>query len=265
MEVPRHRKGAAAAMVSQLAVTHESLEKIANDVARSLSYATIEGRSAYVSTAVTYANGTHVVVRLDQDGDNFFVSDDGYASQNADMFGGTHPFQRIAADIAKRFGINYDRRSFFVMKATKSQLPAAVTLVANASSTAVERTLYALDRLKIKKTKELFAERISSAFGDKAVFNAELRGSTKEWAVDAAIVDEANVVAIFEFVSPTAMSVAFAHMKIGDISAMVERPRTTIVLSDYDKTDPPLRQILSSSADFVIPASSDLEAYRKAA
>lgn len=252
-------------MVSQLAVTNESLEKIADDVARSLSYATVEGRSAFVSTTVTYANGTHVVVRLDQDGDSFFVSDDGYASLNADMFGGAHQFQRIVADVAKRFGVSYDQRSFFILKATRGQLPAAVTLIANASATSIERTLYALDRMKFKKTKELFVERISRAFGDRASFNIDFRGSTKVWEVDAAIIDRSNVVAIFEFVSPAATSVAVAHMKVGDISAMTERPRTAIVLSDYDKTDPPLRQILSSSADLVIAADSDLEAYHKVA
>lgn len=265
MEVPRHRKCAAAAMVSQITLTHESLEKIADDVARSLSHATVEGRSAFVSTAVTYANGTHVVIRLDQDGDSFFVSDDGYASLNADMFGGSRQFQRIAVDVARRFGVNYDQRSFFILKVAKTQLPAAITLVANASSASVERTLYALDRLKIKKTKELFVERISRAFGDKASFDFTFRGSTKEWEVDAAIVDRSDVMAIFEFVTPAATSVAVAHMKIGDISAMIERPRTAIVLSDYDNTDPPLRQILSSSADLVFDASSNLEAYRKAA
>jgi hypothetical protein len=252
-------------MVSQLAVTNESLQKIADDVARSLSHATVEGRSAFVSTTVTYANGTHVVIRLDQDGDNFFVSDDGYASLNADMFGGAFQFQRIAADVAKRFGISYDQRSFFILKATKNQLPAAVTLIANASAASIERALYALDRIKIKKTKDLFVERISKAFGDKASFNVDFRGSTKAWEVDAAIIDQSNVVAIFEFVSPAATSVAVAYMKVGDISAMIERPRTAIVLSDYDKTDPPLRQILSSSADVVIAADSDLEAYRRVA
>jgi hypothetical protein len=206
-----------------------------------------------------------VVVRLDQDGDYFFVSDDGYASLTSDMFGGAYQFQRIAADVAKRFGVGVDQRSFFILKVARSQLPAAVTLVANASSASVERTLYALDRLKTKKTKELFVERISRAFGDKASFNVDFRGSTKSWEVDAAIIDQSNVLAIFEFVMPAATSVAVAHMKVGDISAMLERPRTAIVLSDYDKTDPPLRQILSSSADIVIAASSDLEAYRKAA
>lgn len=252
-------------MVSQLGVTNVDLRTVADEVARSLSYASVEGRSAFVTTAVAYPNGSHAVVRLDQDGDSFFVSDDGYASMNCDMLGGANQFQRIAVDVAKRFGVSYDQRSFFILKASRQQLPAAVALIANASCIAVERTLYALDRLRVKKTKELFVQRILNAFGAKASFDVEYRGSTKPWNVDAVVTNRSEVVAIFEFVTPAPSSVAFAHMKVGDISSMIERPRTAIVLSDYDRTDAPLRQILSTSADLVIPANSELDAYRAAA
>jgi hypothetical protein len=252
-------------MVSQLTLTNETLGKIADEVARSLSYATIEGQSAFVTTAVTYANGTGVIVRIDQDGDGFFVSDDGYASLNAETFGGSQQFSRLAGDVARRFGVSYDQRSFFILRVVKAQLPAAVVMIANASAVSVERTLYALDRIRVKQSKEIFIQKISSAFGDLAAFNVDFRGSTKSWEVDAAIMHGPNVAAIFEFVTPAATSVAVAHMKVGDISAMTDRPKTAIVLSDYDKTDAPLRQILSSSADLVIAASSDLSAYRLAA
>ncbi|THV22235.1 hypothetical protein [Peteryoungia ipomoeae] len=252
-------------MVSQLGVKNVSLQKIADEVARSLSYASVEGYSAFVTTAVTYPNGSHAVVRLDENGDSFFVSDDGYASMNCDMLGGASQFQRIAVDVARRFGVSYDQRSFFILKASRQQLPAAVALIANVSAVAVERTLFALDRLRVRESRELFVQQILNAFGAKATFDVEYRGSTKAWNVDAVVTDNSNVVAIFEFVTPAPSSVAFAHMKVGDISSMVERPRTAIVLSDYDKTDASLRQILSSSADLVMPANSELDAYRAAA
>lgn len=252
-------------MVAQLGMKSDSLQRIADDVAQSLSYASVHGRSAFISTALTYANGARVVVRIDQEGDEFFVSDDGYANTNAEMFGGTYQFHRLAPDVARRFSVNYDRRSFFVIKVVKDQLPAAVVMVANASSVSVERTLYALDRVKVKKSRELFLEKVSSAFGEKASFDVELRGATKSWEVDAAVMDHSEVIAVLEFVTPSPSSVAFAHMKVGDISSMMDRPKTAIVLSDYDGTEAPLRQILSSSADVVIPANSDLESYRLAA
>lgn len=54
-------------------------------------------------------------------------------------------------------------------------------------------------------------------------------------------------------------------MKVGDISLMRIRPKTVIVLSDYEKTEPPLRQILFSAADRIIRASAMVEEYRNAA
>jgi hypothetical protein len=265
MEMPEHQGCTAAAMVASIGLTNENLQAIAGDVARSLSHAMVEGRVAYITTAVTYPNGSGVVVRLDQDDDHFFVSDDGQASLNADMFGAGHVFARVASDVAKRFSVEYDQRSFFILKVRRNQLPAAVALIANASSVSVDRTLTALDRQKIKVSRELFINRITEAFGKLAVFDATVRGSSKNWDVDAAIIEGQHVNAVFEFVSPAHASVASAHMKIGDISAMIERPRTAIVLADYDRTDAALRQILSSSADAVFAAKANISEYRLAA
>ena len=186
--MPEHKGRTAAAMVSSIGLTAENLNVIADEVARSLSYATVEGRSAYVTTAVNYPNGTGVVVRLDQDGDSFFVSDDGQASLNSDMFGAGHVFPRIASEVAKRFSVDYDHRSFFILKVRRNQLPAAVALIANASSVSVDRTIMALDKIKVKASKELFVQRISEAFGDAAKFGVDIRGTSTSWEIDAAIV-----------------------------------------------------------------------------
>lgn len=252
-------------MVTSDDLNVENLQTIADEVARSLSYALVEGRTAFVTTGVNYPNGTAVVVRLDQDGETFFVSDDGQASLSADLFGAGHVFTKIASETAKRFSVEYDRRSFFLLRAKRKQLPAAVALIANASAVSVDHTLIALDRHRVRVSKDLFINRISEAFGADAIFDAAVRGTTKSWDVDAAIVRNNVVSAVFEFVTPAPQSVAFAHMKVGDISAMADHPRTAIVLSDYDKTDASLRQILSTSADVVIAAKSDIEEYRLAA
>ena len=252
-------------MVSFASLSNESLRQIADDVARSLSYAEVDGGAAFITTAVNYPNGSAVVVRLDPQGDHFFVSDDGGAAVTAEMFGAAQVFSRVASEVAKRFSVEYDQRSFFILKVSRSKLPAAVALIANASANALERTLTALDKQRVKMSRELFASRITEAFGSNAAFNVEYRGTTKTWDIDAAVMADRTVIAVFEFVNPAPMSVAFAHMKVGDISAMTDRPRTAIVLADYDKTDPPLRQILSSSADAVFSASATVIDYRRAA
>jgi hypothetical protein len=251
-------------MVTSIGLTNENLQVIADEVARSLSHAMVEGRTAYITTAVSYPNGTGVVVRLDQDDDHFFVSDDGQASLSAELFGAGHVFARIASDVAKRYSVEYDQHAFFILKVRRHQLPAAVALIANASAVSVDRTLTALDRQKIKVSRELFVNRITEAFGSLAVFDASIRGTSKTWDVDAAIIEDQRVNAVFEFVTPAHASVASAHMKIGDISAMFERPKTAIVLADYDRTDAALRRILSSSADAVFAAKAKIEDYRSA-
>ena len=252
-------------MVASIGLTNENLKEIADEVARSLSHAMVEGRTAFITTAVTYTNGTGVVVRLDQDDGNFFVSDDGQASLSAEMFGASHVFARVASEVAKRFSVEYDQRSFFILKVKRHQLPAAVAMIANASSVSVDRTLAALDRQKVKVSRELFVNRITEAFGSLAVFDATVRGTSKTWDVGAAIIEDQRVNAVFEFVTPAHTSVASAHMKMGDISAMFERPRTAIVLADYDKTDAALRRILSSSVDAVFAAKAEISEYRLAA
>lgn len=252
-------------MVTSIGLTNGNLQVIADEVARSLSYAMVEGRSAYITTAVTYPNGSGVVVRLDQDGDHFFVSDDGQASLAAEMFGASHAFAKVASDVAKRFSIDYDQRSFFILRVKRNQLPSAVALIANASSVSVDRTLAALDRQKVKASRELFVDRITEAFGNLAVFDATVRGTSKNWDVGAAVIENQQVSAVFEFVTPAHSSVASAHMKMGDISAMVERPRTVVVLADYEKTDAALRKILSSSVDAVFGAKAGITEYRAVA
>ncbi len=252
-------------MVASLGLSNDNLHSIADDVARSLSHAMVEGLSAFISTAVTYPNGTSVVVRIDQHGDMFFVSDDGRASLNVELFGGANAFARIASEVAKRFSVEYDQRSFFILQVRRNQLPAAVAIIANASSTAVDRAIQAMDRKRVEVSRDTFLGRISAAFGNSASFDVSIRGSTKNWDVDAAVISDGQFAAVFEFVTPAPASVAFAHMKMGDISGMFERPKTIIVLADYDKTEPPMRQILSSSVDRVFAAKAPVEEYRSAA
>ncbi|NKK82038.1 hypothetical protein [Rhizobium leguminosarum] len=252
-------------MVASTGLNNEGLQFIADEVARSLSHAMVDGRSAFISTAVNYPSGASVVVRIDQHGDMFFVSDDGQANLNAELFGGVHVFARIASDVAKRFAIEYDQRSFFILQVRRSQLPAAVAIIANASSIAVDRTIQAMERQRNKVSRETFVHRIVEAFGNSAIFDATIQGTSKNWDVDAAVVSNSQISAVFEFVTPAPPSIAFAHMKMGDISAMFDRPKTIIVLADYEKTDAPMRQILSSSADKVFAVKADIAEYRSAA
>ncbi len=249
----------------QNAFVEANLKLIADEVARSLSFAEISGRSAFITTPVTYANGTAVVVRLDEDDDGYFVSDDGYGAFTAETMGALQTFVKVAGGVAKRGGVNFDQRAFFIIRVDRDRLPAAVAAIANVSAAAVERTIYALESMKVKRSKVLFQARLEEAFGNKAKFDQPVRGATREWDFAGVIQDENGIAAVFEFVAPAFSAVAAANMKIGDVRGLTDAPSAIVALADYDKTEPSLRAILSNTADKVIAVTTAATEYRLAA
>lgn len=262
--MPGRQQDSSAPMVTQSRLIQSDLATIANDVARALSYSEIKGHSAFVTTAVTYPNGASAVVRIDEDRDGFFVSDDGYGAQCADLMGAMPAFNKVASSAAQRWGVQFDQRSFFVLHVTQDQLPGAVAAIANTSVNAVERTIYAIDALKVKRSREVFVARVTEAFGGRARFDAEVRGATRPWEIDAIVENSGGIAAVFEFVSPAFSAVASANMKLGDVKGLSSAPFAVAALADYQKTEPSFRSILSSAADLVIAANDDIALYRKA-
>lgn len=249
----------------QNAFLEVNIKQIADEVARSLSFAEISGRSAFITTPVTYANGTAVVVRLDPDADGFFVSDDGYGAFTAETMGALQTFVKVAGGVAKRAGVSFDQRSFFIIRVQRDQLPAAVAAIANVSASAVERTIYALESIKVKRSKVLFQARLEEAFGNRAKFDMPVQGATREWDFAGVIQGQRGIEAVFEFVAPAFTAVAAANMKIGDVRGLADAPHTIVALADYERTEPSLRAILSNAADKVIAVSTGAREYRLAA
>ena len=213
------------------------MQVIADDVARALASARVRGASAFISTAVRYPNGSSVIVRLDEHPDGFFVSDDGYAAVLADMMG-----------------------------VPREGLSTCVSFIANASSRSVERTIYAQEHIKIKRSRDVFNNRLIEAYGDKVSFDVSVIGGTgRSWEYEAAIVEHKRIEKLFTLVSPAFNAVAAANLKISDTRTAAESPQITAALSDYDRTEPALRSLLSASADLVIAANDEAARYRLAA
>lgn len=252
-------------MVEIVSLTSQEMAALAEDVSRSLARARVAGSTMFVTTAVTYTNGTSVVVRIDQDRAGFTVSDGGRGALAADLMGAITSFNRIVSDVASGAGVSFADRSFFLSGCPTGNLPTAIILVANASAQAVQRTAFAVERAKLKRSKQVFEARLSEAFGPRISFNASIRGLTTEWEFDGVLAADRRVAAVFEFVSPKMSAVATAHMKLGDVRNLTDPPRTVAALSDYDETAPALRSILSAAADKVIPVGSDVSLYEQAA
>lgn len=242
------------------------LKVIADEVARALSYGRVRGSSAYVTTAVTYPNGTAAVVRIDEDRDGFFVSDDGYGAFIAETMAALNTYIRLAPAVAKTAGLHFDQRSMFSIHVPRERLPGAVAAIANASNRAVERTVFAVERQKEARSREVFDQHIREAFGKRAQFEVHVRGATgREWDYAAGVIEGSRIITVFDLVSPTYGSVASANLKITDTRTLDDAPRITVALSDYDRTEPAFRSILSVSADAVIAVNDDVERYRQAA
>lgn len=243
------------------------LGAIAAEVARALTFSRVRGRSAYVGTGVYYPNGTMVMARIDEDTEGYFVTDDGQGAFAAETMGGSQQYAKAASQVAKRSGVQFDHRCFFTLRVPRDRLPGAVSAIANASSRAVERAIYMLDRVRIERSKDLFGERMLSAFGDAARFGVPMHGATgRPYDFDAGVQGAGgHHLALFEFVSPSFAAVAAANLKIGDVRALPDTPPIVVALADYDRTDESLRSILSVTANLVIPANDMPERYRSIA
>lgn len=240
------------------------LAAIAEEVARALTFARVRGRSAWVGTGVHYPNGTAVMIRIDQDPDGFFVTDDGQGAFAAETMGGSQQYAKAASQVAKRSGVQFDQRCLFSVHVPRNRLPGAVATVANASSRAVERAIYMLDRFRLERSKDVFGQRLRAAFGEDVRFGVSVHGATgRPYEFDAAVEGAGGVRrALFEFVSPSFTAVAAANLKIGDARALADTPPIVVALADYDRTDESLRSILSGAANLVIPANDIPANYR---
>jgi hypothetical protein len=239
------------------------LERILSALPTQIFFGRVENSSMFVSTGVSYPNGVGAVVRIDRDRNGFVVSDDGYAGFTADTMNASRAFSKVAPGVAARSGVNFERGTFLLANVASESLPVAIGLIANTSCRSIERVLAALEQPRIKRSRDIFDRRLRAAYGDKVSFDLEYKGATgRNWQFDAGVEQDGIIVRLFELVSPTTQAVAIANLKFTDTQALPDPPNVIAALSDYDKTDPALRSILSSAGGTVIAANDDVSKYR---
>lgn len=240
-----------------------TLRDVLADIPRVLFRIRERSRATFISTGVTYPNGTGVTVRVDRTHHNFVVSDDGYAAQIAETMGATNTLYRIAGGYAKQWGVAFEKGTFVIEDVSLDNLAVGISTVANTSARAMERVVAVLEQPKLRQSRVLFDKRLQDAFGQKVKFDLEFKGATgRPWEFDAGVVEGDRVVRLFELVSPSTQAVAIANMKISDTQSLDMPPHVTAALTDYDGTEPALRAILSHAGSTVIAASANVEMYR---
>jgi hypothetical protein len=237
----------------------------AAEIAKSL--VSIESRdgTAFISTPVTYPSGAHALVRVDGMNDRWFVSDDGYGAQEADMMGATTTFKRVAKTVAERTGIGFDQRFLFVIEATRDELPGAVVAVANASAEAVRRTAIRIEEIRYAASRETFDRKVEATFrGQKIIRQPEIMGSSgRSWEFSAGIEREGNIIYLLDLVRPRPNAVYATISKFTDVKSQDATRRGVAVLADMPHTDPHLVTLLSRVAGNALSADAPDEAWRK--
>jgi hypothetical protein len=244
-------------------VENISVNSIAEDVARALSYARTSNEGALVVTPLLYPGGGRAVIRINETEDGFFVSDGGGAKREADLMGGKGLFTRIARAAALRFAVRFDSDLMFDLEVPREALVMAAIAVANASKTAVEQTAERLSERHADSQRERLSERLVAAFPKADIkYDAHIRGASARWTFDAVLTDHDRTAA-FDIVLPHANAVHAAVSKFLDLRDLgPNAPARIAVVTDEKAT--PLIPLLGRTAR-IIPIASAPKAFQAAA
>lgn len=240
-------------------------EAAAAEVARALvSTQIVEGR-AYVTTPVTFPNGSHVIVRLDGMKDKWFVSDDGCGSLEAELMNAMATFRRVASQVAERAGVAFDQRSLFVVEATRSELPGAVVAIANATAEAVRRTAMRVEEIHYAASRALFDERVQATFRHETIIQQPtIAGiSGRQWEFSAGVERSGAIIILLDLVRPRPQAVYATVSKFIDVRPANTNRKGAAVLADINRTDPHLVSLLSRVAGLAMPAAASESEWRE--
>lgn len=248
-----------------MAVAALSIQQTANEVARALVRVSARDETVRLSLPLLYPGGSMVGVELSRLRSGFLVSDAGAARREAGLLGGERAFQRIAQDVAKRFGTRFDHNMIFDLDVGEIELVPAVMAVANAAKTAVENTAIHLAATEHADHRAYLWDRLQGLYG--SAFSREsvtFKGaSTDSYDFDAAVKAQGHLT-LFQVVTPNANSVNSAVTKFLDIRDLGEKvaPHRVSVVTNIDRTP---RLLVLGRTSRILSADASDEQYRMAA
>ena len=212
--------------------TQAGLAEVAAQIARGLSKADLVQGRAFIRTSVMLPSGSTVVVVVeDQGGGRYRLSDIGQGFEEADRLGMGRTYRRQAEDVAALSGIAFAGNAFVLSDTTQRQLVGGTMSVANAVARTAERTLLRAAQRPQDSTVERLVARLGHLFPQaELALDVELRGASEHpWNVDA-VVTVGPRRAVFDIVTPSPISVAFASTKFHDIALLDNAPMRVAVV-----------------------------------
>ena len=216
-----------------------------------------------VSMPVTYPSGASVVLEITRQKGQWYVSDRGGGSMEADMSGISRYYKSEAKRVAELAGVRFDGWDMFVAEVGDDALAGAMVVIANCSSEAVTvASLRAADGNRRDAHEELYV-RLSGIYKTKDVQkDAEAIGtSNHKWRVSVLVADN-HQRAFFEPVTNWYVSVVGTAAKFHDFAGMDYPPaRFSVVKSRQDLGD--FFGVVAAASTKVIPeTASDSEFLR---
>ena len=220
---------------------------------------------ALISTPLLYPSGATVVIRIDQNGSNYFLTDMGLGYQEADLPGASLLYTRQAKSVAEEFGVGFDDHALFLNDISRERLPGAVGALANASLQAITLAAYRLSERKNHDAAEFLYQRLIKVFTPSIVArDTQLLGaSNTEWHV-ANLVRFQEKVTVFEAVTSHRNSITSATAKFHDLARLPEPPNRVAVVGRKEDLGT-LLGVLSQAASVVTRSVPDQTIKRLAA
>lgn len=243
----------------------EAQRQVAEEIARGLAYADIQGTDVVVQTPIAFPGGRRVGIKLLGGPATFTITDDGATMREADLMGAADICRREARKIAKEYDLKFNEWELFEAEAPADRLVGYTVIVANAAALTMMRTADRFSERFAQRHREALAVRLQRVFGaGRVVQNAEVAGaSAKVWNFDARVELPSGRPGLFSIVTPAPISVAFAYSKIDDVSRDEPTPFLGAVLDGaFDPSDAAL---LRRAARKVFSLSDPDDAFRQAA
>lgn len=223
----------------------------------------MEGERARMAVPVLYPSGASAAVEIVLNGADCFVSDLALGQSEAEMQGAGGYFDAAARKAAKRFAVNYDGMSIFVIRTSIENIKSAIIAVANASVAASSSAIFrSLEEREKTNTEELF-NKVTRAFGSSAVFREqELLGRDTTWnAHNVVVVDDRKIV--FEYVTENQVSIASKFMMFSDLSKSSQSYSLNSVVSSIDRIG--AKAAMLADVSFVMQLAANDDEYRRRA
>lgn len=229
------------------------------------------GDELFVPTTTLLPGGelATIVVRSDEGG-RFSVSDNGggrEAALNQGVLSVGMGARRRATKIAQASGLHIDGDAFILRQVSESQLAGAVSHVANASRAWAEYILTSAVASRNAEVADVVRAKLERAYTPSKVRQhvQVLGASTTQYEFDFSIEIEGGELALFEIVSPSIQSIAFAHTKFSDVARAHQRWLREAVVEDLSAWTSDQTSLLSQVASHIRSANENWENLPRAA